>query len=66
MSIDYVRLPVFMLVFFFICVVADDARAGKTISFLRFILRAFMLRRTKLQLIESGTLVLPPLSEITV
>ncbi|KAI4370348.1 hypothetical protein MLD38_018708 [Melastoma candidum] len=44
----------------------DEVRAGKIISFLRFILRAFMLRRTKLQLIEKGTLVLPSLTEITV
>ncbi|KAL7590939.1 hypothetical protein Lser_V15G31830 [Lactuca serriola] len=33
---------------------------------LRYILRAFMLRRTKSRLIQSGTLSLPPLTEITV
>ncbi|KAJ0970603.1 hypothetical protein J5N97_018562 [Dioscorea zingiberensis] len=33
---------------------------------LKHILRAFMLRRTKMQLVESGTLMLPPLTEITV
>lgn len=33
---------------------------------LKHILKAFMLRRTKALLIESGTLVLPPLTEITV
>lgn len=33
---------------------------------LRYILGAFMLRRTKSKLIESGTLSLPPLIEITV
>ncbi|KAL4562871.1 hypothetical protein LXL04_026902 [Taraxacum kok-saghyz] len=32
---------------------------------LRYILGAFMLRRTKSKLIESGTLSLPPLTEIT-
>lgn len=32
---------------------------------LKCILQAFMLRRTKSKLMESGTLVLPPLTEIT-
>ncbi|XAR63236.1 DNA helicase [Bertholletia excelsa] len=35
-------------------------------SILKYILGAFMLRRTKSKLIDSGTLVLPPLTEITV
>ncbi|XP_027161821.1 probable helicase CHR10 [Coffea eugenioides] len=33
---------------------------------LKYVLGAFMLRRTKSKLIESGNLVLPPLTEITV
>lgn len=33
---------------------------------LKYILGAFMLRRVKSKLIERGTLVLPPLTEITV
>lgn len=33
---------------------------------LKYILGAFMLRRMKSKLIECGTLVLPPLTEITV
>lgn len=32
---------------------------------LKYILGVFMLRRTKAKLIEYGTLVLPPLTEIT-
>ncbi|KAK9757797.1 hypothetical protein RND81_01G186500 [Saponaria officinalis] len=33
---------------------------------LKCVLRAFMLRRTKSKLVESGTLVLPPLTQITI
>lgn len=33
---------------------------------LKHILQAFMLRRTKSLLVESGALALPPLTEITV
>ncbi|CAN6460888.1 unnamed protein product [Victoria cruziana] len=33
---------------------------------LKYILKAFLLRRTKSMLVESGTLLLPPLTEITV
>lgn len=33
---------------------------------LKYVLGAFMLRRTKSTLMESGTLLLPPVTEITV
>lgn len=33
---------------------------------LKYVLGAFMLRRTKAKLMESGTLLLPPVTEITV
>lgn len=33
---------------------------------LRYILNAFMLRRTKALLVERGTLTLPPVTEMTV
>ncbi|CAA6656166.1 unnamed protein product [Spirodela intermedia] len=36
------------------------------VKILKYILRAFMLRRTKSMLIHSGTLTLPPLTEVTV
>lgn len=41
-------------------------KAKGQLKILKYILGAFMLRRTKNQLIESGTLVLPSLTEITV
>ncbi|KAL9228838.1 hypothetical protein vseg_004375 [Gypsophila vaccaria] len=48
---------------------SSTGRGGVTIkdrlNTLKCVLRAFMLRRTKAKLIESGTLVLPPLTEIT-
>ncbi|KAK6918625.1 Helicase, C-terminal [Dillenia turbinata] len=40
--------------------------AKEQFKVLKYVLRAFMLRRTKSKLIESGMLVLPPLTEITV
>ncbi|XP_020519289.1 probable helicase CHR10 isoform X3 [Amborella trichopoda] len=44
----------------------DLASKGKQQSkILKFILRAFMLRRTKALLVQSGTLILPPLTEVT-
>ncbi|KAJ8447296.1 hypothetical protein Cgig2_013073 [Carnegiea gigantea] len=42
-----------------------DAEVKEQMNTLKCILRAFMLRRTKSKLIECGTLVLPPLTEIT-
>ncbi|XP_068650407.1 probable helicase CHR10 isoform X2 [Aristolochia californica] len=44
----------------------DDAKVKERFKTLKYILRAFMLRRTKSMLVESGTLMLPPLTEITV
>ncbi|XP_072963104.1 probable helicase CHR10 isoform X1 [Typha angustifolia] len=44
----------------------EAAKAKRQFKILRYILRAFMLRRTKALLVESGTLNLPPLTEITV
>lgn len=44
----------------------DETKVTKQVRSLRHILRAFMLRRTKSELIKGGTLVLPPLTEITV
>ncbi|VFQ75789.1 unnamed protein product [Cuscuta campestris] len=41
-------------------------KANGQLKILKYILGAFMLRRTKSQLVESGTLVLPSLTEITV
>nr|XP_019705247.1 probable helicase CHR10 isoform X3 [Elaeis guineensis] len=41
-------------------------KAKRQLRILKYILRAFMLRRTKAQLVESGILMLPPLTEITV
>ncbi|XP_019188894.1 PREDICTED: probable helicase CHR10 isoform X2 [Ipomoea nil] len=46
------------------CYNAEKAKGQ--LKILKYILGAFMLRRTKNQLIESGTLVLPSLTEITV
>ncbi|KAH9625582.1 hypothetical protein KSS87_001452, partial [Heliosperma pusillum] len=43
----------------------DAVTVKDQLNTLKCILRAFMLRRTKSKLIESGTLVLPPLTEIT-
>ncbi|OQU93486.1 hypothetical protein SORBI_3001G543100 [Sorghum bicolor] len=45
----------------------DEANKAKgQFKILKHILKAFMLRRTKALLIESGILVLPPLTELTV
>ncbi|KAK2975777.1 hypothetical protein RJ640_014600, partial [Escallonia rubra] len=44
----------------------DAAKVKEQFRILKYLLGAFMLRRTKSKLIESGTLVLPPLTEITV
>ncbi|KAJ4892347.1 SNF2 domain-containing protein / helicase domain-containing protein [Raphanus sativus] len=44
----------------------DASNVKETYKSLKFILGAFMLRRTKSLLIESGNLVLPPLTELTV
>ncbi|CAN1845213.1 Probable helicase CHR10 [Linum perenne] len=44
----------------------DDTKVKEQFKSLKHILKAFMLRRTKAKLIESGNLVLPPLTEITV
>lgn len=41
-------------------------KANRQFKILKHILRAFMLRRTKALLIESGILALPPLTELTV
>ncbi|KAK9092723.1 hypothetical protein Syun_027634 [Stephania yunnanensis] len=41
-------------------------RAKEQLKILKYILRAFMLRRTKFMLVQSGILSLPPLTEITV
>ncbi|XP_074272826.1 putative helicase CHR10 isoform X2 [Silene latifolia] len=43
----------------------DAVTIKDQLNTLKCILRAFMLRRTKSKLIEAGTLVLPPLTEIT-
>ncbi|XP_007052224.2 PREDICTED: probable helicase CHR10 isoform X1 [Theobroma cacao] len=48
---------------------SSDGTPSKTkeqFKSLKYILQAFMLRRTKSKLIECGNLVLPPLTEITV
>uniref|UniRef100_A0A803KYM7 Helicase CHR10 n=1 Tax=Chenopodium quinoa TaxID=63459 RepID=A0A803KYM7_CHEQI len=44
----------------------DGAAVKEQLSTLKCLLGAFMLRRTKSKLVECGTLVLPPLTEITV
>ncbi|MCD9644171.1 putative helicase chr10 [Datura stramonium] len=44
----------------------DADKAKEQLKILKYVIGAFMLRRTKSQLIELGTLVLPPLTEITV
>ncbi|KAK6804347.1 hypothetical protein RDI58_002131 [Solanum bulbocastanum] len=44
----------------------DADKAKEQFKILKYLIGAFMLRRTKSQLIELGTLVLPPLTEITV
>ena len=46
--------------------VQNTVKAKEQLKILKSILGAFMLRRTKSKLIESGTLVLPSLTEITV
>ncbi|KAL6649005.1 hypothetical protein ACP70R_013229 [Stipagrostis hirtigluma subsp. patula] len=45
---------------------AEANKANTQFKVLKHILRAFMLRRTKALLIESGILALPPLTELTV
>ncbi|XP_057981488.1 probable helicase CHR10 isoform X2 [Malania oleifera] len=44
----------------------DAAKVKEQFKTLKYLLGAFMLRRTKSELIECGTLMLPPLTEITV
>lgn len=44
----------------------DAGKAKGQFKILKYILKAFMLRRTKALLVESGSLMLPPLTEITV
>ncbi|XP_059651621.1 probable helicase CHR10 isoform X1 [Cornus florida] len=46
--------------------VHNAAKVKEQFKILKYILGAFMLRRTKSTLIKSGTLMLPPLTEITV
>ncbi|KAE9617864.1 putative DNA helicase chromatin remodeling SNF2 family [Lupinus albus] len=46
--------------------VHDAPKVKGRLKILRSVLRAFMLRRTKSELIERGNLVLPPLTETTV
>ncbi|CAA2954244.1 probable helicase CHR10 isoform X1 [Olea europaea subsp. europaea] len=43
----------------------DAAKTKEQFKILKYVLGAFMLRRTKYKLVESGTLSLPPLTEIT-
>lgn len=43
----------------------DAKKIKEQFNILKFILGALMLRRTKYMLMESGSLVLPPLTEIT-
>ncbi|PKA64154.1 Putative chromatin-remodeling complex ATPase chain [Apostasia shenzhenica] len=44
----------------------NSGRMDEHFKILKHVLKAFMLRRTKALLVESGTLILPPLTEITV
>ncbi|XP_073144981.1 probable helicase CHR10 isoform X1 [Henckelia pumila] len=44
----------------------DGEKAKEQFKILKYVLGAFMLRRTKSKLMESGTLLLPPITEITV
>lgn len=44
----------------------ERSKVNEQFKSLKCVLGAFMLRRTKLKLVESGNLVLPPLTEITV
>lgn len=44
----------------------ERSKVNEHFKSLKCILGAFMLRRTKLKLIECGNLVLPPLTELTV
>lgn len=44
----------------------DAEKVKELFKILKNVLGAFMLRRTKAKLVESGTLVLPPVTEITV
>ncbi|XP_045798213.1 probable helicase CHR10 isoform X2 [Trifolium pratense] len=46
--------------------VHDSPKVKERLQILRNVLTAFMLRRTKSKLMESGSLVLPPLTETTV
>ncbi|KAK7256487.1 hypothetical protein RIF29_29938 [Crotalaria pallida] len=46
--------------------VHDALKVKEHLKILKSVLRAFMLRRTKSELIERGNLVLPPLTETTV
>ncbi|KAG2555429.1 hypothetical protein PVAP13_9KG246600 [Panicum virgatum] len=45
---------------------AEANKANRQFEIIKHILKAFMLRRTKALLIESGVLALPPLTELTV
>ncbi|KAL0397716.1 UNVERIFIED_CONTAM: putative helicase CHR10 [Sesamum calycinum] len=44
----------------------DTEKVKEQFKVLKYVLGAFMLRRTKSKLVESGTLSLPPVTEITV
>ncbi|KAI3444757.1 hypothetical protein Pfo_001422 [Paulownia fortunei] len=44
----------------------DAEKVKEQFKILKYVLGAFMLRRTKSKLMESGTLLLPPVTEITV
>ncbi|KAL0464590.1 UNVERIFIED_CONTAM: putative helicase CHR10 [Sesamum latifolium] len=44
----------------------DTEKVKEQFKILKYVLGAFMLRRTKSKLVESGTLSLPPVTEITV
>ncbi|KAF8780320.1 hypothetical protein HU200_001420 [Digitaria exilis] len=44
----------------------EDNKSNRQFKIVKHILKAFMLRRTKALLIESGILALPPLTELTV
>jgi len=45
---------------------AEANKANRQFEIIKHVLKAFMLRRTKALLIESGVLALPPLTELTV
>ncbi|XP_078448119.1 SNF2 domain-containing protein / helicase domain-containing protein isoform X1 [Wolffia australiana] len=44
----------------------NESDGKQQVKVLKYILRAFMLRRTKSMLIDTGVLTLPPLTEVTV